>query len=556
MEKASFDSCSIPKKIQRAKVACCMCTYKMFNKLEFNNLVITNKKHIQQARAQTIARVVNKLRKLKDELKRKPESEKHQERLRKSVECISELKSLKYMDIMRTLLLQNGKNHKAVLTNGRATPDEVAIAMLGLNKIMQMLVAAFQQALDLGNKANDDWRTAILETSKRRLKLERTEEKRRKRKELKEQKAQTRNRMIWLQQNQPPGEGKCEQSVINTAAGECQIECPLTPNLKGNVNIKEIQDNATSTSSADLLEATKQKRPKCNENLQKVQEKSKKRKAGQPEIGEGNRIEENSPQFKEMVVNPKRKKIKEVGNKPKQKKSSGKLTGKEGNEVVVENKTQREKAGAIPNLKEKQEVENKPLPEKAEVNRKRKTAKEPEKERPTHVVDPFFITESGQPYLSTAVVLSGDSHNESDDDQHVEQRKRKPLAKKQEYNSSRSNERHNYDRPNERHNYESSNERHNYERSNERHNNERSNERHPSWMAKQQQKPIIANYKGKKTKFNDDDSVAEISTAPVAQPSPTDGEAGAAGMHPSWLAKQKLKPKIAKFTGKKIKFDD
>ncbi|EDW59386.1 serum response factor-binding protein 1 [Drosophila virilis] len=516
----------------------------MFNKLEFNNLVITNKKQIQQARAQTIARVVNKLRKLKDELKRKPESEKHQERLRKSVECISELKSLKCMDIMRTLLLQNGKNHKAVLTNGRATPDEVAIAMLGLNKIMQMLVAAFQLALDLGNKANDDWRTAILETSKRRLKLERTEEKRRKRKELKEQKAQTRNRMIWLQQNQPPGEDKCEQSVINTAAGECLIECPLTPILKGNGNNKEIQDNSMLISLPDLVEKTKHKIPKCNENQQKVHEESKKRIAGQPEIEDGNRIAENSPQLKEVVVNPKRKKIKKLENKPKQEKTNSKPTGQKAN-AVVENKTQREKAGAIPNRKERKEVEPKPMSEKAEVNRKRQTAKEPEKERPTHVVDPFFITESGQPYLSTAVVLSGDSHNESDDNQHVEQRKRKPLAKKQEYNSSRSNERHNHER---------SNERHNYERSNERHNNERSNERHPSWMAKQQQKPIIANYKGRKTKFNDDDSVAEISTAPVAAPSATD--AGVTGMHPSWLAKQKLKPKIAKFAGKKIKFDD
>ncbi|XP_064551238.1 uncharacterized protein Rlb1 [Drosophila montana] len=526
----------------------------MFNKLEFNNLVITNKKHIQQARAQTIARVVNKLRKLKDELKRKPESEKHQERLRKSVVCISELKSLKYMDIMRTLLLQNGKNHKAVLTNGRATPDEVAIAMLGLNKIMQMLVAAFQQALDLGNKANDDWRTAILETSKRRLKLERTEEKRRRRKELKEQKAQTRNRTIWLQQN-PPGEDKCEQDVINTAAGECLIECPLTPNLISNVDNNEIQDNPMLTSSSDLLEATKQKRPKCNENQQKVQEKSKKRIAEQPKI-EG----ENTPQLKGEVVKPKRTKIKEAGNKPKQEKSRGKLTGKEVNEVVVGNKTQREKAGAIPKREETKEVENKPQREKAGASRKRMTAKEAEKERPTHVVDPFFITESGQPYLSTAVVLSGDSHNESDDEQHVEQRKRKPLAKKPEHNSSRFNERHNFERSNERHNFERFNERHNYERSNEGHNYEGSNERHPSWMAKQQQKPIIANYKGKKTKFNDDDSVAEILTAPAAapapSPSPTDGEAGVAGMHPSWLAKQKLKPKIAKFTGKKIKFDD
>lgn len=410
------------------------------------------------------------MRKLKEALKNQPDNEKSQDRLRKTVECMTELKSLKCVDIIRTLLLQEGKNHKTVLTNGRATPDEIAIAMLGLNKVMQMLVATFKKALDLSNKANVNWRIAILETSKRRLKLERTEEKRRKRKELKEQKLQTRNRLEWLEQNQP-GQDNCEANAgnINTVAGKCVVERQLNKDNHVKPKLK------TKTT---LLQTPK------------VQAKSKKRKDEQTELVKHTKLksDDNKKQPKKVVV-------------PK-----------------VENKSNHTDAAVPLKHNETTAIEN-----KAAFNDNGNRSKKPEKERPTHVVDPFFITESGQPYLSTAVVLSDDSNNEADDDEHqnsMERHKHKPLVKKQDYNNTRFNE------------------------------------RHPSWLSKEQQTPVISNFKGKKTKFSENGDIAETSIAQPEFTAPAPAPANTEGMHPSWVAKQKLKPKIAAFTGKKIKFDD
>lgn len=410
---------------------------------------------------------MNKLRKLKEGLEKQPDNEKTQERIRKSVACMSELKSLKSLDIMRTLLLQDGKSHNTVLTNGRATPDEIAIAMLGLNKVMQSLVVAFKQKLDLTNAANADWRTAILETSKRRLKLQRTEEKRRKRKELKEQKEKTRNRLEWLQQNQPELD-KCEgdaENDIDTAAGKCLVE---------RLPSKETDE--------ELTVKTKNK----SKPAIKVKAKSKKRTNDQIELD----------------VTQKKSKLDDNKQQP----------------ADTEKKPKRMEGAVQPNHKETREIENKSTP-----NDNRKQSKKMEKQRPTHVVDPFFITESGQPYLSTAVVLSGDSNNESEDETepqnyYVEQRKQKPLVKKQDYKNTRFNE------------------------------------RHPTWVANEQHKPIVANFKGNKIKFGEDGDITETSTAPPVLTAPT--PASTEGMHPSWVAKQKLKPKIAVFSGKKIKFDD
>jgi len=163
--------------------------------------VITNKKGIQKARAQTIAKLVQKLRKTKDVLAKKPDSDKEKIRLRKYSECLAQLKALKCLDLVRECLLQEGTNPNAVLANERSTPDELGIAMLRLNKLMHGLVDTFVKALELSTDKEAKWREEILETSKRRAKIERTEERKRKRKELKEQKALTKNRLEWLEQN-------------------------------------------------------------------------------------------------------------------------------------------------------------------------------------------------------------------------------------------------------------------------------------------------------------------------------------------------------------------
>lgn len=79
---------------------------------------------------------------------------------------------------------------------------------------------------------------------------------------------------------------------------------------------------------------------------------------------------------------------------------------------------------------------------------------------------------------------------------------------------------------------------------------------HPSWAAKQKQKGIDA-FAGKKISFGED---GEDSSS---KSSPYNGKVHSIGkkntnpdekIHPSWLAKQKLKPVISSFQGKKISF--
>ncbi|EDW34382.1 GL21612 [Drosophila persimilis] len=451
----------------------------MLDKLKFNNLVITNKKVIQQARAQTVSKLVQKLRKVKDVLAKRPDDEKHKERLRKSSECVAQLKALKSLDIMRQLLLQDGKNPNAVLTNGRSTPDEVVLAMLGLNKLMKALVDTFRQTLGLDSDKDSKWREEILETSKRRVKLQRTEAKKRQRKELKDQKAQTRNRLEWLEQN------KVDRDVAGT----------------------------------DVLPAA------------------------EPAVGEVETAEEKKPKQEKLQRTPKVASVKKELREKKQTQNEKKpeikpkpIDVKEEEKSKVREKKQQQKD-------RKPEISPKPIDVK-ERTRKRPQEKEPsiekeettaEKDRPTHVIDPFFITESGQPYLSTAVVLSED--NESENEQET-----MPYPAKRQRNEHRHS-----DNRGER------------ERRPEINKKKPTEDLHPSWIAKQQQKPVIGHFKGKKIKFGDDGQAAEIDIPAFKHhpaPAPASAPTSMEGMHPSWIAKQKWKPKIAAFQGTKIKFDE
>ncbi|XP_034132740.1 serum response factor-binding protein 1 isoform X2 [Drosophila guanche] len=429
----------------------------MLDKLKFNNLVITNKKVIQQARAQTVSKLVQKLRKVKDVLAKHPDNEKHKERLRKSSECVAQLKALKSLDIMRQLLLQDGKNPNAVLTNGRSTPDEVVLAMLALNKLMKALVDTFRQTLALDSDKDSKWREEILETSKRRVKLERTETKKKQRKEIKEQKAQTRNRLEWLEKNK-----------VGTVGGTDETEADVLPATES--AIEEVE------TAEEQKQKPKQEKPLRNPKVASVKkEKPKLREKKQPQ------------KEKKLEIKPKPIDIKE---KPR--------------------KREHEKEASI----------------EKEIN--------DEKDRPTHVIDPFFITESGQPYLSSAVVHSED--NESENEEPI------PHPAKRTRNENRPSYSREKRRP-------------------EINNKKPTEDLHPSWIAKQQQKPVIGHFKGKKIKFGDDGQAAEIKlpavehhSAPAFAHTPT--ATSMEGMHPSWIAKQKWKPKIAAFQGTKIKFDE
>ncbi len=81
---------------------------------------------------------------------------------------------------------------------------------------------------------------------------------------------------------------------------------------------------------------------------------------------------------------------------------------------------------------------------------------------------------------------------------------------------------------------------------------------HPSWAAKLKSKGIDK-FQGKKMKFNDDNddddkpsnNVGKSSSTHSGQPNDDQEK-----IHPSWAAKQKLKPVISEFKGSKIVFDD
>ncbi|ALC47086.1 Rlb1 [Drosophila busckii] len=469
----------------------------MFDKLNFNNLVISNKKLIQQARAQTIAKLVHKLRKLNNALDKHPDNEKHKQRIRKNAECVAQIKALKCIRIMRSVLLQDGK-HNAVLTNGRATPEEIGIAMLGLNKIMQLLVNTFRLKLELGSEADAAWRTEILETSKRRLKVERTEDKRRKRKELKDLKAQERNRVEWLQQNKPEVDQEMG-TAVETAAEDCEKEVVETAKEKSiNNKLENIESTKELHVDQPRLEVMQpkviEKPAKRDVKQLKQREKTVKKERLQIDNKKQPKLELKQPRVIEKPAKGVVKQVKEMEKSAKKER------------LQVDNKKHTQ-----PSVIEKPAKPEHVEPYRSNV--KQKKTKVEEKERPTHVVDPFFITESGQPYLSSAVVLSGDSSDESEkeDVYHQEPSRRKHVTRQQD------------------------------------------TDKHPSWLAKQQQRPIISSFKGRKIKFGDDGSaVATIAPSAVAP----ETAAVTADMHPSWIAKQKLKPKIATFMGTKIKFDD
>lgn len=80
---------------------------------------------------------------------------------------------------------------------------------------------------------------------------------------------------------------------------------------------------------------------------------------------------------------------------------------------------------------------------------------------------------------------------------------------------------------------------------------------HPSWAAKQKTKGIDQ-FQGKKIKFGETapaPSSAVTRKAPQSLPSTASAE-DKTKLHPSWLAKQKQKPVISEFKGKKITFDE
>lgn len=435
---------------------------------------------------------------------------------------------------MKKVLLLD-KPAAAIITNGLATPEEVGVALLTMNKVMQGLIKRFKTELHLNEDESDEWKQALRENSKRRQKIERTEEKRRKRMEMKQQKALGRKRQEWLEENQKgmdleklEGAEDTELNVSNT--GSWKVE-----ELEIEKDVEEQGDNVQSN--------TKQikKRPIPEKTLNK---KTNKVNTKKPKLDLKLEKEADEEQEEELE-------------------SDKEVTNFNTSKMKVEHVSDEE---------------------------------EPEQEEDL-VVDPFFITDTGENYLSTAVVKRNqndeDDNNENKRDLHMiklNNSDKKSVDFRERRQQNRNNNQRDKRAPNNRNSWNNDKDRSTQNKWNNKQSNGRdkfsqnkwsdkkqtpqdfrnkntknTNEEdklHPSWAAKQKLKPVITGFQGKKITFGDDgDGNNNNSNRPLQQSSkkfesPKPAKTAEDNLHPSWAAKQKLKPTITAFQGKKITFDN
>ncbi|XP_037807351.1 myb-like protein X [Lucilia sericata] len=556
----------------------------MLNKLKFNNLVISNKKGIQQSRIQTINKLVHKIRKLKTLLEKHPDNTKCKERIRKSTETMELLKKLKRMDIMKKVLLLD-KPAPAVITNGLATPEEVGVALLCMNKVMQGLIKRFKTELQLNEPENEGWREALMESSKRRQKIERTEEKRRKRLEMKQQKAMGRKRQEWLEENKQDRDDEeldtNDKDVNVSTTGAWQVEELSNESVKA-----EVVENIEKKTNKQL----KRERP-VKENPKKITPANKKQKLNvkvMEQITKSDEEEEVDAE-EESESETEIKTIKKNKEMPKKVTPANKKQ-KFNVKVIEDVEGSGDESDDEPEIKTMKENKHK-------VANNVPVSEEEDPEEEEMVVDPFFITDTGENYLSTAVIKrnqNNENDNEEKRDLHMIKlnnydKKSTDFKDRREQNRDRNQRDFNQNRPqnNNWNKREEGREHQNKWQQNRQTNNGRDgkfsqnkwNDRkktdsrqdfkhkaantnveenlHPSWAAKQKLKPVITGFQGKKITFGDEDDNGKQTQQQTFNKTQTPKSVKSdQDLHPSWAAKQKLKPAITVFQGKKITFDN
>ncbi|XP_039970600.1 serum response factor-binding protein 1 [Bactrocera tryoni] len=479
----------------------------MVNKLEFNNLVVTNKKKIQLIKSKTIQKLVQKIKKLKYLLDKNPEHDKNKERFRKAVLCLEEMKKLKCIVLMKRVLILE-KSPSAILTNGLSSAEEMAVAMVGDNKLMQELAEDFKEKLGI-SKENKIWKKELMQASKKQIKIIKTEKKRKSRKALKEQKAMARKRTEWLN-NQNRG-----QDILNLNE------------QKNEVVIKENDEGANvSTLGYWKIEEIDNKHPPIKNKKAIVKEHK--------EVSEKQQTTKNCKTSLTTNVNPSKNENQHWPKSEEIKKSSIEGNSNESS-VSLNSPSYYNLSGSNAMEKNKEEIV-------------------------THVIDPFFITDSGENYRSSAVVVRNGTVFDP-------QISKKPLENTEKW-SRETYENHlkSYDhfRPNNARQRIS-------EKSIRKTCEEYKTEGlHPSWAAKQKLKSVISAFQGKKIRFEDnddqvDEGVTNSNSKVVNIESQNKKHLSAnrrknkhteEAVHPSWAAKQKFSTAITVFKGKKFRFGD
>lgn len=184
---------------------------------------------------------------------------------------------------------------------------------------------------------------------------------------------------------------------------------------------------------------------------------------------------------------------------------------------------------------EKEEIIKKPANKKI-----KKEEIEIKEEIPVQTVDSFFITESGNNYMSSVVL----DQNQNDEDINTNLPFHKKVINKNQVHTPGINRRQRRQgitvptfvpKP--------------IEPTPKKHNEDV----HPSWLAKQKQRSI-QEFQGKKITFDDSGNNTKkfvaVKVSAVEQPVPDKT------LHPSWAAKLKQKPIMTEFKGSKIVFDD
>ncbi|XP_053960520.1 uncharacterized protein LOC128864783 [Anastrepha ludens] len=477
----------------------------MFNKLEFNNLVISNKRKIQRAKTQTIQKLVQKIKKLKYLLDKKPDHVKNKERYRKATLSFEELKKLKSVDLMKHVLVLE-KSPSAILTNGLCSPEEMAFAMLAVNKIIHELVSIFREKLQLDD-GNQAWKKELMQTSRRRIKILRTEQKRKSRQDLKAQKIIARKRTEWLQNQSGT------QTNEDKNKGKDLLDEGANISTLGYWKIESIEDESSK--------------------------KSKKQIKDKKIISKVNRtvVSGSSPSSKSGNVSKNTQTVLHQAERNTFSNAENEAISKYDDSVGI--------AASDFNIN----LESRNSPEKT-------------KEDITHVVDPFFITNSGENYRSSAVIIRNGNVLDLQANENNEKSKADGNAQKRPRNNynKRENSTHfkaDYTPIQAKNVHRSVKESH-------------VEGFHPSWEAKKKFKAVIGSFQGKKIKFedganndvgvtyqNNNESVGKESqykkqlTAKKIESKSDDKD-----LHPSWAAKQKFKTAITDFKGKKIIFDE
>ncbi|XP_067647657.1 uncharacterized protein Rlb1 [Eurosta solidaginis] len=479
----------------------------MINKVAFNNLVLTHKKPIQRIKTHTNQKLIQKIKKLNYALDKNPNHERNKERLGKAMMSLEDLKKMKCVDLIKKVLTLD-KSPDAIRTNGLSTPEEIAIAMVALNKDMQDIVKGFQDKLGLTDE-NKTWKKELMQPSKRRLKILKTEMKCKYRQETKEQKIMARKRTEWLK-TQNAGQNK--DDTVDDNAQETDEGANVA--TLGYWNIEPIEDIQIS-------------KTKTKEKLKP--DRVPKEKAVQ--------VSEN---------HDRKSNVKSLKTTTKKNASTEKL---------AHALTHKEKTAKFNNSLSSS------IPSDFENDLYDKNcAVETHKKEITHVVDPFFITASGENYLSSAVVIRDGQvlepqTNKVNIDSHKSDKGAYKKAAADKFNkhikSSNYDNAGNKRRPNRK-----------LPKTNEINN---ATDLHPSWAAKQRLKPVIGSFQGKKIKF-DYDNFGEDGELNKAFNSKKDyrhntqmtkkSQTKDNSLHPSWAAKQKLKACIKEFKGKKITFNN